>query len=89
MFSPSLGSLLLYTFSIRQKGDRDGGFDWRTREQEEGFYTSDPQTVSVLMRDLKRGRDGATEGWRQGRHLNTCRGGEPDKHVFQCVNVCT
>lgn len=29
-----------------------------------------------------------TEGWRQGRHLNTCRGGESDKHVFQSVNVC-
>lgn len=40
------------------------------------------------MRDLKQGRDGATEGWRQGRHLNTCRGGEYDKRVFQCVNVC-
>lgn len=39
------------------------------------------------MRDLKQGRDGATEEWRQGRHLNTCRGGEHDKHV--CFNVWT
>ena len=82
MFAPSPGSFLLYTFSIRQKGRRVEG---RAREQEEGFYTSDPQTVSVLMRDLRQGRDGATEGWRQGRHLNTCRGGEYDKHV--CFNV--
>lgn len=44
----------------------------RAWEQEEWFYTSDPQTVSVLMRELKQGRDGKTEGWRRGRHLNTC-----------------
>lgn len=40
------------------------------------------------MRDLKQGREGETVGRRRDRHLNTCRGGEPDKHVFQSVNVC-
>ena len=40
------------------------------------------------MSDLKQGRDGNTEGWRQERHLYTCRGGECDKHVVQCVNDC-
>lgn len=72
-------------FSIRQEGWRVEG---RAAEQEEGFYTSDPQTVSVLMRDLKQGREGEMVGRRRDRHLNTCRGGEPDKHVFQSVNVC-
>lgn len=41
------------------------------------------------MRDLKHGRDGSTEGWRPGRHLNTCRGGQHDKHVLLCANICT
>ena len=40
------------------------------------------------MRDLKQGSDGKTERWKRGKHLNTCLGGEPDKHVYQSVNHC-
>lgn len=37
IFSPSPGSLLLYMFSIRQKGDRDGGLKGELGSRRKGF----------------------------------------------------
>lgn len=50
---------------------------------EDGFYTSDPQErleKGFVAREVVK-----QQRCRQGGHLNTCRGGETDRHVLQCV----
>lgn len=73
----SPGSFLRYMFSIRQKGDRDGGLKGELWSRRKGFTPLIHRRI--LMRDLKHEE---MEQRRQSRHLNTCRGGEYDKHVF-------
>lgn len=58
--SPSPGPFLLYTFSIRQKGDRDEGLKGKLGSMRKGFTPLIQR--SVLMRDLSRGRDGEKAG---------------------------
>lgn len=65
-------------FSIRQKGDRGGSLNGRGKGRQ-GFYTFDPQTVSILMRDLKHG---ASTPAGVGSVISMC------VCVFGCVNVC-